>query len=272
MSPVRVGVPVATVVIALYISMAFTVSPTLIWDQEQEKWLVVRILTMVGIVAAGTLITGWERSRRQEAVAAEHHKAEENLELERKAQRAELAALEERSRIAREIHDGIAQSIYMLSLNLETCVELAEQQPQGLKGRLGNLVNLSKETLLEVRHYIFDLKPYLAGEKGIANMVENQVREFNTVSGVRTTLDTKCEPHQVSVPVATCLYWVTQEALANAFKHARASEVRVLLEFDSGGVRLLVQDDGEGFDGEASVSGHGLHNMRQRAEELGWYP
>ena len=269
MSPVRVGVPVATVVIALYISMAFTVSPTLIWDQEQEKWLVVRILTMVGIVAAGTLITGWERSRRQEAVAAEHHKAEENLELERKAQRAELAAVEERSRIAREIHDGITQSIYMLSLNLETSAELARQQQEGLKERLEGLVDLSKETLLEVRHYIFDLKPYLAGEKGVASMVENQVREFKTVAGVPTSLETRGEAHQLPVPVATCLYRVTQEALANAFKHARASEVKVTLEFLRDGVQLTVNDNGLGFDPITSTSGHGLQNMRQRARELG---
>ena len=268
MSPGRATIAVASVVISLYILMAFIVSPRLIWDLEQEKWLVVRVLTMVGIVVAGALITGWERSRRREAVAAERHRAEENLELQRKTQEAELAAVEERSRIAREIHDGIAQSIYMLSLNLETCAELAQQR-ESLKERLANLVDMSKETILEVRHYIFDLKPYLAGEKGVADLVENQVREFKVVAGVPTTLDTRGEERQLPLPVATCLYRVTQEALANAFKHARASEVKVLLEFGPDGVQLMVRDDGQGFDGTTSLSGHGLHNMRQRAEELG---
>ena len=123
-------------------------------------------------------------------MAAERQRSEENLELERRAQQAELEAVEERSRIAREIHDGIAQSIYMLSLNLETSAELAQQQREGLKERLEGLVELSKETLLEVRHYIFDLKPYLVGEKGVAGMVENQVREFNMVAGVPTSVET----------------------------------------------------------------------------------
>ena len=154
-------------------------------------------------------------------------------------------------------------------LNLETSAELARQQQEGLKERLDGLVNLSKETLLEVRHYIFDLKPYLAGEKGVASMVENQVREFNTVAGVPTTVETRGEAHQVPVPVATTLYRVTQEALANAFKHARASEVKVLLEFASDGVQLTVQDNGRGFEATSSTSGHGLQNMRQRADELG---
>ena len=79
---------------------------------------------------------------------AERRIAEENLELQRKAQKAELAALEERSRISREVHDGIAQSIYMLSLNLETCADLAQRQRQELTQRLEGLVSLSKETLL----------------------------------------------------------------------------------------------------------------------------
>ena len=180
--PGRTAFTVGAVVIALCIVMAFTVSPVLDTDLKQEKVLFIRIITMLGIVVAGTLITGWERARRREAVEAERQRAEENLELQRKTQVAEVAAVEERSRIAREIHDGIAQSIYMLSLNLETCAELAKQR-QSLKDRLADLVDMSKETLLEVRHYIFDLKPYLAGEMGMVSMVENQVRQFKVVAG-----------------------------------------------------------------------------------------
>ena len=135
---------------------------------------------MVGIVATGIFLAGWERARRREAVAAERRRAGENLELQRKTQQAELAALEERSRISREIHDGIAQSIYMLSLQLETCVDLADKNSQGLSERLKQLVGLSKESLLEVRHYIFDLKPYLAGEKGLGKCIQ----ACRSISGV----------------------------------------------------------------------------------------
>ena len=268
MSPGRVSAVVGFAVVAAYISIAFTVSPTLVWDLEQEKWLVIRVLAMVSIVAAGSLITGWERRRRQEAVAAERLRAEENLELQRVAQRAEMAALEERSRISREIHDGIAQSIYMLSLQLETSADLARQRQHDLRERLDGLVDLSKETLLEVRHYIFDLKPYLAGEKGLVSMVENQIREFNNVARVPANLKTCGEERIVPVPVATCLYRVTQEALANAFKHSRASQVGVSLDFGPDGVGLEIWDDGQGFDAASASYGHGLSNMRERAEEL----
>ena len=268
MFPGRPSFGAVALVIGLYVVIAFTVSPKFDYAQEHEKLMLGRITAMLGMVVAGILIYRWERSRRREAVEAERQIAEENLELQRKTQVAELAAVEERSRISREIHDGIAQSIYMLSLNLETCADLAQRQRQELTQRLEMLVGLSKETLLEVRHYIFDLKPYLAGEKGVVDMVENQVREFNMVAAVPTSLETNGEAHQVPVPVATCLYRVTQEALANAFKHAGASKVQVNLDFAPGGVLLKVQDDGRGFDPSDSISGHGLRNIRYRAEEL----
>ncbi len=267
--PGRASFGALAVVIALYVAMALTISPTLSTAQGQEKVLFIRLITMLGMVTAGTLINGWERSRRREAVAAERRQARENLELQRKAQQAELVALEERSRLSREIHDGIAQSIYMLNLQLETCVELAERRREDLTQRLSSLVVLSKETLLEVRHYIFDLKPYLEGKKGIAGMVENQVREFNNVAGVPATAETDGEEFPVPAAVATCLYRVTQEALSNTFKHAAASRVSVRLSFEERGVSLVVEDDGRGFDSSGSTPGHGLPNMRQRAEELG---
>ncbi|MBI4337916.1 MAG: GAF domain-containing sensor histidine kinase [Chloroflexi bacterium] len=225
---------------------------------------------LLGVVTAG--VRGGRPRPGQsvhlvEAIANQLAVGIHNVSLAR--QKAELAAQEERGRIAREIHDGIAQSIYMLSLQLETCAELAQQQRHDLRERLGKLVALSKETLLEVRHYIYDLKPYLAGEKGAAAMVEHQVREFDKVAGILAHLETVGEERQVPVPVATCLYRVTQEALANVFKHAGASRVELLLEFLPGEVQLAVKDNGQGFDATKAPSGHGLQNMRQRAEELG---
>ena len=180
-----------------------------------------------------------------------------------------VAAVEERGRIARAIHDGVAQSIYMLSLQLETCVDLADSNPAGLSDRLQRLMSLSKESLLEVRHYIFDLKPYLAGEKGLSSMVESQIREFRNVAGVSTELEVNGQEREVAMPVSTCLYRVTQEALANVFKHAQASRVDVTLEYGTVDVGLAIRDDGLGFDTSKEAAGLGLDNMRQRARELG---
>ncbi|MBI4305993.1 MAG: GAF domain-containing sensor histidine kinase, partial [Chloroflexi bacterium] len=181
----------------------------------------------------------------------------------------ELAAQEERTRIAREIHDGIAQAMYALALNLETCADLAEREKQPLRERLRQLVPLARQALLETRHYIFDLRPLLAGEGDLLAAIENQVREFRTVSRIDTRLETIGENGNIAVAIATGVYRILQEALANVLKHSGASEVRVTLEFTDGRVLLRVSDNGRGFEQNESRPGYGLENMRRRAETLG---
>ena len=199
---------------------------------------------------------------------AERARVEENLELQRRARDAELAAQKERERIARDIHDGIAQSIYALSLNLETCADIPEKEHGILRERLRRLVPLAQKTLLETRHYIYNFKPFLSGERDLKSMAENQVQEFQNVSGTLAELSTSGQPGEVPVAVATGLYWILKEALANVLRHAEASQVKVGLDFDGGSVRLSVEDDGVGMDADAPSPGLGLENMRQRAAEL----
>jgi signal transduction histidine kinase len=191
----------------------------------------------------------------------------ENVRLQR--EREELAAQGERSRIAREIHDGVAQSIYMLTLNLDKAAEVASGDEK-LGERLARLVGLAKETLLEVRHYIFDLKPLLSGDAGLAATIRGQVREFTTVSGLPTKLEVKGEERKVPLAVGSSLYRVAQEALANVYRHAEASAIDISLAFYDDSVSLEVRDDGHGFSvDEGLASGRGLRNIRQRADELG---
>ena len=134
--------------------------------------------------------------------------------------------------------------------------------------QLQKLVPLAKKTLLETRHYIYDLKPLLAGESDLTAMAENQVKEFEMVAGVLARLSTEGQPYEVPVAVATGFYRILQEALANVLKHARASEVSVALTYEAGQVRLSVQDDGVGFQIDGVRPGLGLENMRERAQEL----
>ena len=269
MFPRRASFTAAGVVAGLYIIMALTVSPTLDLAQEDEKKLAVRIANMLGIVAAGALINGWERRRRREAVAAERQRAQENLDLQKRAQQAELAAVEERSRIAREIHDGIAQSIYMLSISLEACADLASRGQNGLQERLHSLVQVSKQALLETRHYIFDLKPMLDGSRSVSEMVEHQVQEFRTVTSIPASLTISGTVIPLSMNINAGLYRIVQEGLANVFKHAQASQVKVRLSFRDNQVRLQIKDDGKGFDPANGHAGYGLNNMEQRTKEMG---
>ena len=264
----RLSFGVVAVVAIAYAALSFATDPGVSFEMRAEKVLIIRLATMLGVVAAANLMHRVERDRRREAVEAERAQAERNLELQQKAQEAELAAQQERDRIAREIHDGVAQSIYALSLNLETAAELADREKGPLRDQLSKLVPLARKTLLETRQYIFDLKPLLSGESDLRAMAENQVKEFRTVVGTPIELTVDGEPDEVSVATATGLYRILQEALANIMKHARASEVKVVISFEPGRVRLSVEDDGVGIDVDGVKPGYGLDNMRQRAKEL----
>ena len=223
----------------------------------------------------------------------------ENLLLTEHA--ADLAAAAERGRIAREIHDGIAQLIYMLSLSSETCVALLKRIADTsteealmlapVAERLDKLVTISKQALWETRHYMFTLKPLMSGSTTLTQMLTNQLHEFEAISGLPAHLEVQGtevsfnsdQRHSRKIAqVGTAIFRITQEALTNAYKHADATQVKVYLLYLPQCIEVQIRDDGKGLrtkadgytlgtDGgqERIYSGHGMRGMRERAEELG---
>jgi len=204
----------------------------------------------------------------------------------------ELAAIAERGRIAREIHDGIAQLIYMLSLNAEACAAQAQRIAEAseedaelllpLAQRLDALVTLSKQALWETRTYMFNLKPLVSGTMTLPQMLASQLREFAAISGLHTRLETHLHDEaQPGEQVGTAIFRIVQEALTNTYKHASASEVQVILEQQASSIELTICDNGRGLPIPVSVeyhhattdqrlySGRGLQGMRERVHELG---
>jgi signal transduction histidine kinase len=223
----------------------------------------------------------------------------ENLLLTEHA--ADLAAAAERGRIAREIHDGIAQLIYMLSLSSETCVALLKRISDTsteeasllapVAERLDKLVTISKQALWETRHYMFTLKPLISGSTTLTQMLTNQLHEFEAISGLPVHFEVQGteissngdQRHSRKIAqVGTAIFRITQEALTNAYKHADATQVNVYLQFLTHCIEVQIVDDGKGLyaepdgylpggDGgqERIYSGHGMRGMCERAEELG---
>jgi signal transduction histidine kinase len=222
-------------------------------DPEDVKQLVTRLATMATVVGVAHLAVRIERRLRRRAI-----------------DRA-LAAATERQRVAQEIHDGVAQSVYMLTMSLEanaSAIGGAADAP-ALRERLDALVRLSKQTLIETRALLLDLTPAMSGDQPLSALLDEQAREFATVTGVSAHVTTSGSP--AALPPATVgeLYRVAQEALANVYKHADATSVELRLSQQPDSVTLEVRDDGRGFDDLADEHGHGLASMRARAARVG---
>jgi signal transduction histidine kinase len=181
-----------------------------------------------------------------------------------------LAIIAERARIGMDLHDGIIQSIYAVGLTLESARLTLPDENSEADHLLGGAIEGLNETIRDIRNFILDLRPHrFSGnlEQGIARLV----REFQANTMVPVSLDMALdESASLPVPIARAMFLTTQEALANIARHARASSVAIKTRSTDTAIRLSVRDNGRGFDTRVQVQtvGHGLSNMRARAESL----
>lgn len=184
------------------------------------------------------------------------------------ARRLEAAQTEERNRLAREIHDTIAQDLSAIAFQLEAAEALLAQQtdPERVRRSVTAALDLTRKGLEEARRSVLDLRAApLEGRTLPAALAALAAEAGPSVSF-------ESSPASVPLPpaVEVGLYRIAQEALQNALRHAAAAQVFVRLEISSDRVRLTVQDDGKGFPDEgASTSRFGLVGMQERARLLG---
>ncbi len=196
-------------------------------------------------------------------------------------ERAEIAARiiqaqeAERVRIAREIHDGPAQSMANIVLRAEICQKLYERgEVEKVMAELRDLRDAVKESLRDVRRIIFNLRPMTLDDLGLGPTLRRYVEEFNTQGGAPVDLTVLGKEERLPQTVEVSAFRLVQEALNNARKHANATAVRVRVEFTPEALVVQVKDNGRGFDVTAArkngaESGHfGLVSMSERLELL----
>ena len=184
----------------------------------------------------------------------------------------DLAVIGERLRISRDLHDGIIQSIYAVSLSLEDAVEAIETNPKAASERVDRAIDRLHTTIADIRTFIVGLGPGPDG--GLAETLDSMARELlagSTISqqthlGGASEVERRLPPEGIHEIVQ-----IAREALSNVARHSGASSAMVRLSTDREGATLLVQDDGSGFDPSTRHgSGHfGLANLRDRAAALG---
>lgn len=185
------------------------------------------------------------------------------------------AALEERHRLARELHDSACQQLFSLALHVRAAqLTLPRQGPEGESVRriLRTVDQLTHAALEDMRGLIFELHPKVLHDEGLVAAVRRQAASAASRSGLRITVDAPDERLDVDAGAELDAYRLVQEALHNCVRHADATSVRIGVGPDPADAATLVleiADDGHGFDPAGRSPGLGLTSMRERAERLG---
>ena len=190
-----------------------------------------------------------------------------NAQLRAQAEQSAVAA--ERSRLARDLHDAVTQTLFTTSLIADVLPRIWERNPEEGKARLEQIRQLTRGALAEMRTLLLELRPATLTETNLTDLIRQLCLAFTGRTQIQ--VDVSVEGEFVLPPdVQVAFYRIAQELLNNVAKHAQASRVTVRLTEVAGQVLLRVSDDGKGFDLQSMSSGHmGLGIIRERATAIG---
>jgi len=180
--------------------------------------------------------------------------------------------IEERNRMAGEIHDTLAQHFAGIFLNLEAANHLDNAQPQNISEYLARAKELAKRGLEDARRMLLGLRPKSLEGAHLSDALSQLAAHFSRDCGINCTFSASGRSLKLPEELENELYRVAQEALCNVRKHSGARSVSILLSYASEGVLLAIKDDGQGFvvrKAEAGAQGFGLPTMCERANRLG---
>ena len=210
-----------------------------------------------------------ERKQAQESLEASRRVIERSQqELKALADRLLLVQEEERQRMSRELHDNINQRLAMLAVELETFEQRLSGSPENTGRALRAMQDRVIELSEDVRHLAYQLHPSILDDLGLSVALQRLVEDVVGRSGIQGSFIPRSVPKELSREVATCLYRVAQESLANVVKHAHATCVEVELAGHEHSITLSVKDNGKGFDTtilQDSRTSLGLVSMQERA-------
>lgn len=233
----------------IYTGISIQSIPGYSLDGEQETTLLVRVLAMFVVIACVNLVARYERFRRRQAVA-------QALELQR-----------ERIELSRTIHDTVAQSIYMLSIGIETSRRLAKNSNQALIQCLDATYALSQNLLWEIQ------APIGAGplfrDSGLGSVLRSHIASFNEIASIPITLIEEGTEPSLSPGTKGLLFSIVHNSLINVLRHSQAASASVTLVFGTDGISLTIADDGVGLPADFDERGEGIHSMLDSAELMG---
>ena len=186
------------------------------------------------------------------------------------AQAEQAAAMAERQRIARELHDAVTQTLFSANIIAEVLPQLWDDNRDGFYERMADLRRLTRGALAEMRTLLLELRPGTLIETPLTSLIRQLVEAITARTRLTVELAVEDSPTVFAADVQTTLYRIAQEALHNVVKHARASVLTVTLHTTPTTVSFSIADNGRGFDPAQVPAGHlGLSIMRERAASIG---
>ena len=177
----------------------------------------------------------------------------------------------ERQRLSRQMHDGPAQAMSNFILQTEIAMRLLDADPAQAKEELTNLKNSALTTFQKVRNFIFELRPMMLDDLGLAPTLRKYVDAFKEQTGLETSLTLTGTERRLEPYLEVMIFRAIQELLGNAARHSQAQSVKLHVDMGNEAVRVSVDDNGRGFDADNAKSGSslGLKLIKERAEMLG---
>jgi len=200
-----------------------------------------------------------ETFANQASVALEYARAQRELQ--------RLAVLDDRERIARELHDGVIQSLFAVGMGLQAAAQRSGNRE--IETRVESAVGEIDRAIRDLRNYIFGLRPGLLADRQLRQALGDLIADFSEKSGVTTVPDIDEGLAADLAPRSADLVQLTREALSNVGRHAQAATCRVSLFRENGHGVLQIEDDGQGFDPAVQQDGQGLGNLRERVTAMG---
>ncbi|MCG3210526.1 MAG: hypothetical protein FOGNACKC_04157 [Anaerolineae bacterium] len=183
--------------------------------------------------------------------------------------RQELATLEERNRLARDLHDSVKQQVFATAMQIGAAKVLIEQQPDAAKGRILEAEQLIKQSQQELTSLINELRPAALEGKGLAKALQDYAADWSRQTSVSAEVRVRGE-RPLPLSLEQTLFRVAQEGLANVARHSHASAVEIDLAWEPDGLTLTITDNGQGFNViEPNGQGVGLKSMNERIAAAG---
>lgn len=239
----------------------------MVWESRVSNILLFSLTLVFALLLINALIV--ERQSREQ-LETTHKQLETTLEqLRHYALRIEdQATLQERNRIAREIHDGLGHTLAAQTIQMNNALVFWQSDHDRALAFLKQAKQLGSDALLEIRKSVSVLRSNPLKERSLDGAIDSLLQNFQQMTGIAVS-------HSIAVPIPlapdanTALYRIVQESLTNIHKHAKATQVSVRLHQHAGQTRLSIDDNGNGFDPTQNTTGFGLQGMRERAIALG---